>query len=378
MPASRPVARSASDEWSLPAVTYSAADQPVSAVLSDLCALAGVAAVIPDSAAKVTVEFDAVSGRAALVEVARLGGFSVEYRDGVVVFPPLGDVVHDFVVLRPGVERIAAAQEGLVAVMGSRAKATPVGGRLVVTGDRPALAKAAELAAELETGTDGWVVEVRVVEVSAAISQSLGLDVEVGGAVGVGIDAGVGHRKAAAWPVFGARAALSAEAILRAAWESREARVVRGGRVFVLEGSEGRLQQGDVVPVPRRTVSDQGTVTVTGFDRLATGFGLTVRAERVPGGVRLDLDVRLGGVIGYVEGSPITSETTIASVVAVSDGGFVILSGFESVSEQRRRKGLPVLTSLGSESFDGSDSSVVVLLQARRVMSSDLLRSAEP
>lgn len=353
----------------------------VSGVLADIAVACEVPAVIPSELDKVsvTVELDGVDGQAAFREVARAAGYVPELVDGVVRFVKAADVLQSFVVVRPGAERKQAALEGLKAVVSQRASVAVVGERLVVTGDAQAVARASEFAAQLESGSDGWVVEVRVFSVSRSWKSESGVDWRVAAALGVGVDAAAGNRAAVVFPVFGARAAATVEALLSASEEGREVQLTRSGRVFVVEGQAGRLQQGDVVPVPRRTVSDQGTVTVTGYERVDTGFQLQVLPERVPGGVRLDVEARLSAVAGFVGEAPVTSESSVRSTVLCRSGDWVLLSGLSAGERERRGKGLPGWgRGLGGLDEAGArDVDVVLAVQARRVVSSEVMGREE-
>lgn len=381
VPPSRLPIRHDVESWGLPRVSLSAVGASVAGVLSDLAISCEVPVVIPAELDKatVTVEFDGVDGQVALAEVARAAGYVPEFVGGVVRFVKADQVLQSFVLVRPGAERRAAALEGLKSVVAQRASVAAVGERLVVTGDPQAVDRAAEFAAQLESGSDGWVVEVRVFSVSRSWQASSGVDWRVSGAVGVAVDAAVGNRPAAVFPVFGARAAATVEALFAASEEGREVQLTRSGRVFVVEGQEGRLQQGDVVPVPRRTVSDQGTVTVTGYERVDTGFQLVVTPERVPGGVRLDVEARLSAVSGFVGEAPITSESSVRSTVLARNGDWVLLSGLVGGERERRSNGLPGAARLlgGAEQSGARDTDVVVAVLARRVVSSELMAAEE-
>lgn len=78
--------------------------------------------------------------------------------------------------------------------------------------------------------------------------------------------------------------------------------------MLVLDGSSAKWQDGEKVPIPRKSVSDYGTVTTIGYDYIDTGFivNLTVQQGR-RGAARLTLDVSLSDIKGYVEEAPITA-----------------------------------------------------------------------
>jgi type II secretory pathway component GspD/PulD (secretin) len=349
---------------------------PAAFVIADLCTTLEVPVVIPAALEEkpVSVEFVKVPGHIALAEVARAVGMAVLRRDGVITFEAVETMVHDFVVLSPGAAQVKEAQDGIKNVIGQKGSVSIVGEKLIVSGEREALERATELAADLESGADGWLVEVRLLAVSKSLREDLGVDFAFAGGAGVRADAATGNMGPTATPVFGARASLAVDMLVSAALTGREAQLLRTGRLFVLEGSQASLQQGDVIPVPRRTVSDQGTVTVSGYDRIESGFGLDVGAARVPGGVRLQLTARLSSVSGFVEDAPITSESSVVSAVAMKDGEWILLSGFEGMDTEDRVNGLPgpLGKLLGNaDHFNTLGASVIMCVQAVRCSSSD-------
>lgn len=81
--------------------------------------------------------------------------------------------------------------------------------------------------------------------------------------------------------------------------------------LILRDGIEGNWKDGQRVPIPKKTVSDSGTVTTSGFDYINTGLQLTasVRQSRVGG--YLKMNISLSDVQSYVENSPVTSETSV-------------------------------------------------------------------
>jgi type II secretory pathway component GspD/PulD (secretin) len=360
-------------------VSLTALESPASFVLADLAVMLEVSMTIPnDLGGKlVSVEFEDVDGQAAVEEVARMVGHrAMRSTSGVISFVPEDKALKDFVVVRPGAETLSDATEGLRAVLGAAAVVSKVGERLVVVGEPAALDRAQEFEAHLEGGADGWVVEVKVFSMTRSWQRQAGIEWGIGGGVGAGFDAAAGNRDAVRFPVFGARAAFAVDALLRASEEGREVVLARSGRVFLLEGTSAKMQQGDVVLIPRRTVSDNGTVTTTGHDRIETGFGLTVSGQRVVGGIRLDVSARLSTVNGFVGELPITGESSTSAIAMLADGDWLLLSGLSGSDRERRSVGVPFIDRIigGSDESGARDVDVVLALQARRVMSSDALR----
>jgi hypothetical protein len=250
-------------------------------------------------------------------------------------------------------------------------KLASIGDRVVVGGTDDQLQAAIELGRVVGQGVDGWRVLVRFVSVSGAVRRQAGLDVAVGGRIGatVGGSAGVGERAEAfrASPGAGVSGQFSAAVVLDAAERRRGARVLREATLFVLEGRSAKFSAGQVVPVPRRTVTDQGTVTVTGFDQVETGFIVDVAARRVATGVRLDVSPEVSTITGYVEGAPVRSRSAVTSTIVLQSGEASVMLGFDAFDQSNEKRGVPGF--LGWSSDESSDERLVVVVEALRVYS---------
>lgn len=82
--------------------------------------------------------------------------------------------------------------------------------------------------------------------------------------------------------------------------------------MFVLrDGVTGVWSDGQRIPIPKRSVSDYGTVTTTGFDYVQTGLEIQASCKEVLHGAALKLDISLSDIQSYVEGNPLTSQTKV-------------------------------------------------------------------
>lgn len=367
--------------WGLPNVSISALGELAGIVIQDVAVQAGVSVVVPDlvAAKAITLELVDAEAQRAFEEIGASVGHTPRYQNGVVSFVPKGAGVREYAVVRTAFESPEAVGRAMAATLGSDVATVAFGDRVLVAGDREQIEAAKHLAKQFTVGSDGWLLEVRLVAVTKQFSRDLGLEWGVTGGLDVRMDAGTGNLGGAGVPVFGARAQAAVSLIAQAAEEGRTARLLRSGRLMLLEGAEpARMQQGDVVPVPRRTVSDQGTVTVTGYDQVNTGFVLAASARRVPGGVRLELAPSISTVTGFVEGAPITSQSSVSASCMVASGEWIVLSGLDATDLTERSKGVPGIPASmfnGGEHFDARASSVLVLVQAIRASSAEKMRS---
>lgn len=319
--------------------------------------------------------FTDVDAEVAFKTLARAANVAVELKDGVVVFRQKADARAIGVVdVGYSSEQFAEALQSVGEVKVSR-----LGDRVVVSGSEDEVQRVMSAMDALEVGPDGWELSVLVFEVSDELSRTLGvkLSPSLGGSIGVGVDLRGGTQ-----PFTGVRAQAIVTALAEASDTGDRARLMTQGSLFLLEGRKSILQQGDVVPIPRKTVSDQGTVTTSGYDEKRTGFTFEASGQRVPGGVLLTLKPTLSSVVRYVDEAPVTAERSVEAVVALRSGEWVALSGLETAEWLRALNGVPGLgdSFATSHSLDRvRGSSVLLFVQARRVFSSAGLSSgSEP
>lgn len=336
---------------------------PLSVIVAEVAAQTGVSVLgLPPlkSDTLYSVEWRAIPARTAFESIGTYVAHSASFADGMVTYT--ATPVPEALVLQTGLvdpDEIRKAVEQL----GDGGKSSVVGDRLVVTGPPGIVDAAEDVARRLEQGVDGWQVVVRYVVVSEGLRREAGVDVAVAGRADASIGGSVGASSVEDGVSLGGR--LTASLIATALERQRGARLLREGTLFVLEGRDARFSSGQVVPVPRRTVSDQGTVTVTGYDNVETGFILAVAARRASDGVLLDLKPEVSTIIGYVEGAPIRSRSQVESTLVVPDGGSVVLTGFESSDVSDERRGVPGF--LGYGIFEQATDSLAVVVEARRV-----------
>lgn len=251
------------------------------------------------------------------------------------------------------------------------AKVDVVGDRVGVAGSRGAVERARKAAAIVSEGEDAWLVECRLIRCSERWLRAVG--VAWTASANARIEAGGGGTTAGTvtpW-VAGATARLILDAAATLRETESGAESLYSAPLYVIEGREASLSQGDAVPVPRRTVSDQGTVTTTGYDTIQTGFNAKVRARRQPeGAVLFEFDVELSAVTGYVDVAPIVARSKVNVAVPMESGGVVALAGLETSLATHERAGLP--GGLGSrltsrEDRTRDESRVIFVAQAVRV-----------
>lgn len=360
------------ERWGLGNVTLIAVDMSIRDAALEVARQARVSVIAPASEATVSVELVDVSAEEAFRRIGEAAELGVSYRDGIVSYTGAQDDREVFAIIDPGYVTTQEAEDAFSTILAAEGEVRSVGGRIAYGGTREGLRRALDVANGFRSGPDGWLLRVVVFEVSDRVERELGVDLSVGAS----FDATGGD---VAQPVdtpflapalAGIRAAFAVAALAQLSETGTESRIRTTGTLYLLEGEPARLNQGDRVPVPRRTVSPEGTVETTGFDYIDTGFTLDAQGTRVPSGLRLELAPTLSAVTGFVEDAPIFAQRSVEGVVIVDSGQWVILSGLSRLESSRNTSGVPglpstYLTDLRRDSL--SSSSIVIAVHVQRV-----------
>jgi Flp pilus assembly secretin CpaC len=356
------------EPWGLKRISVEAFGVPWSVVVSDAAYDAGVSVVLPvlDADPVVSIDVRDVEAEGIFRRLGDQVGLVAQYSDGVVEFVSSDRAFKAWGVVRSGVADPEPLANALREATGGVVQI--VGDRLVVFGADEAVERAEAIGARISSGVDGWAVDVAVVELSETLNRELGLGVNAAFDAQLEATGGVG-RLDESGAVFGARARAVVGVVGRAVEDQNGARLLRSAQLFVLEGSEASFQQGSIVRIPRRTVSDQGTVTTTGFETIPTGLRMRVRAKRVEGGALFSLTPSVSAVTGFVDGAPTISESSVESSMVLASGEYVVLSGFDSNAVRLGASGLPGASAgLGRLDTEGVErASIVFLVRAQRV-----------
>lgn len=228
---------------------------------------------------------------------------------------------------------------------------------MVVVRDTPTgIAAADSLWAAMFSARGQYLVELRFVEVSRNWSQTVGLDWSLVGAVDLSSVLSSGGSSVTAM------AAGQLAAMLRADETTDGVRLLTMSRLHVVEGEDAMLQVGQTTPVPRRTVSDQGTVTTTSYDQVDTGVIVHVGIRTEPDGrLRVRLQPELSDVTGFVDDAPIRARRRMTTSAVVEPGGVVVIGGFTREHERDGNAGLPGLMGLGRRE-QGTDATRLFIL----------------
>lgn len=208
--------------------------------------------------------------------------------------------------------------------------------------------------------TPVWIVQLHLVSFTSAAAHELGVDLEPAARVGLALAAG----SAAAAAATGLTVDATLDAVLQIANSRDDVKVTAAPMFLLIDGEQSEFTQGDRVPIPRRTVSDQGTVSTAGYDFVQTGVQVDVMLrESSPTAARLDVKVNLSDIKRFVGEAPVTGEERFKTAAVVNAGGTYMLGTMVKERRGARRE-------LGWQSgeYEQHDSQVVqVWCQAYRI-----------
>lgn len=223
---------------------------------------------------------------------------------------------------------------------------------LVVVADRvQVLDKIHRLLDEIQSApADSWVVQLHIINISDRASREIGLDVEHLVELSANLAAGSAIPDTVSnWDVG---AALTGT--IRAASTASDSTILSEPLFVLLDGETATINQGERVPIPRRTVSDSGTVTTVGYDFLQTGITLEVTIRDAGDGqARLGLDVDLSLISGFVEEAPIVNSLGGTTDAFLASGGSYLLLALRRDLEDGSSEG-PGIPTLFKSSTDAS------------------------
>lgn len=352
----------AQDEWGEAGerlVSVNAVDASWPVVVEDVCEQAEVGLIMPAGTAVAkegsTVTLKVWNGklRDVLQRLASLQGYEPVLADNVVRFEVAG--VRAFGVIDPGYLTTADAATVLKAVSPTESAVSVAGPNIVVSGSVEGVErgqKVAEAFAGVEPGQ--WLASVYVLEISETLRDRMGIEFSLSGAV-------EGLLSSDATTAI-AKALLSGT--IAASHNRSIGKVLNHASVMLVEGTATTLRNVTSVPVPKKTVSDQGTVTTSDFQFIEAGLIIDLAARRVPGGrVFIDCKPELSTVTGFVQEAPIISKRTMTFSAMIRPGDFVLVSGLDEVRQSTSHDGLFEL-SKGTQKDRGA---VVIILHLSAV-----------
>jgi hypothetical protein len=210
---------------------------------------------------------------------------------------------------------------------------------LVVIADRvEVLARVDELLSQVEAAeSPTWVLQLYLVSLQDAALRELGFDAKPT------IDVAATFASASAGaPTAASALALKGglDAVLKTAAEDSRGGLVAQPLFLLGDGAQSTFTRGERVPVPKTTVSDQGTVTTTGYEQVQTGLVCKVSLrELTTVAAKLTLEATISDIVGFVGSAPRTREDGYQTVVPIESGGVYLVGSLVRQADGDRTLG---------------------------------------
>lgn len=175
-----------------------------------------------------------------------------------------------------------------------------------------------------------WVVQLYIVQVNEKDMRDLGIDVTPAASIAYSLAAATKGDSLTLGKIE-----ASFDAFIRGEDVASSSRMMAEPLFSLSDGESASFIRGDTIPVPTRSVSDQGTVSVTGYQEIKTGVtvDVTVREQSVDL-VRLEVDLTLNDVVELINGESPRTAGEEYSCKSLLRAGRVMLIG----SLERRQK----------------------------------------
>ncbi len=134
-------------------------------------------------------------------------------------------------------------------------------------------------------------------------------------------------------------------AVLKSARSNSRYEIIAEPMMLITDGGSGSIQDGETIPIPRRTVSDSGTVNTTGYDYVETGVVVnTGLREMSSTAATCQIEIKMTQVTSYVDSAPITSGQTFKTTAVLESGGTYLVGSLSRQSQNNDRSGAFVNT----------------------------------
>ncbi len=208
---------------------------------------------------------------------------------------------------------------------------------LVVVGDRVrVLQNISSMFTQVEQAqTNTWVLQMYLISGSSNTARELGFDTTA--TMDIAATMANTKSKIDSLGVF--------NAILKSARSTSRYDVMAEPMMLITDGGESSIQDGETIPIPRRTVSDSGTVNTTGYDYVKTGIVVnTSLREMSTRSATCSVEIEMTQVTSYVDSAPVTSGQTFKTTAVLESGGTYLLGSLSRSSLNRDRGGAFVNT----------------------------------
>ena len=311
----------------------------------------------------VSIEVREVEVGAVLALVARRLGVELTYSSGVYFIGELQAEDRGVYVRRVRRLDSAGLSAAIQVLLSTNGRVSTYNDGLVVVGDRvEVLQRVDDLLNQVESaGADSWVIQLHMVSTRRTDMSEFGLDITPA------LDVAANFASSSAVPSPGLTRSVAAglNAILRTAKRKEDLAVLTEPMFILVDGGEANIADGDELRVPRFSITDEGTQSVTGFEIVQTGLVINVGIRDLGSSrAQLSLSTSISSVVGFVEGNlPTINRQSYRTNAVIRSGGVYLLGALTRTSSLQAVDGILSMV----EENDESKQNVLVFARAYRI-----------
>ena len=315
-------------------ITLSTKSMPMTDFLRYVADTAGISIVCDQSLDNQLVNVNVVNTdvQDVLSAVARRAGVDITEQGGVFYLGTLKP--QDRAILVRKVKRLTADEiKDMVQTLASevgRVAASTDG--LVVVGDRVrVLQNINSMFTQVEHAqTNTWILQMYLISGTNTSARELGMDTTA--TLDIAATLANSRSKLDSLGAF--------NAVLKSARSNSRYEIIAEPMMLITDGGSSSIQDGETIPIPRRTVSDSGTVNTTGYDYVETGVVVnTGLREMSSTAATCSLEIKMTQVTSYVDSAPVTSGQTFKTTAVLESGGTYLVGSLSRQSSNNDRSG---------------------------------------
>jgi type II secretory pathway component GspD/PulD (secretin) len=190
-----------------------------------------------------------------------------------------------------------------------------------------------------------WLLQLYLISLQDSLDSSLGLDT----VTSIEVAANFAQSES----MTNTTAALSA--LLQTTRSTAKASIIAQPLMLLLDGGEASFSDGESIPIPKKTVTDNGTIQTTGYQYVDTGLRIKTRLREVsPTSAKCSLAVDLQSISGYTESAPRTKGQRFNTEAVLRSGGVYLLGSLKQAQSQNDSSGPWFRTLFNKNSREGT------------------------
>jgi type II secretory pathway component GspD/PulD (secretin) len=216
---------------------------------------------------------------------------------------------------------------------------------VVVVGDvQTVLEKVAQLIDSVEqVPVTTWIMQLYIVSISQQKLMDIGMDTQLTGQLSASI---MVDKFNPIHDVMTKQASAALTSVLSLTRDTQDGSLVASPTFLLIDGEHGKFRSGQQVVIPRKAVTDQGTVTTTGYDIIPVGTSIDVGLRELGNNTaRLTFDISIDRIQSLTETYPQIAGDKFTTTANLADSGTYLIGSIERSSKSTGKRG-PLITTL--------------------------------